>query len=95
MPSQRSRGALDDVDFSTLLVKIGDLGGGNLIPVKRQSKITLHCGLTLFWVAVWSVQREEWPVTPTSLRAPELISRDLWDSGIDIWTLGCLVTCPS
>lgn len=28
MVSQRPRGQLDDADFSTLLVKIGDLGGG-------------------------------------------------------------------
>lgn len=28
--SQRFRGALDDVDVSTLLIKIGDMGGGNV-----------------------------------------------------------------
>ena len=33
MTSQRLRGALDDVDFSTLLVKIGDMGGGNMTPI--------------------------------------------------------------
>ncbi|GIJ97978.1 hypothetical protein Aspvir_000086 [Aspergillus viridinutans] len=31
------------------------------------------------------------PVTPTALRAPELIRRNTWDAGIDIWTLGCLI----
>lgn len=30
MTSQRLRGALGNVDFSTLLVKIGDMGGGNV-----------------------------------------------------------------
>ena len=33
MTSQRLRGVLDDVDFSTLLVKIGDMGGGNMTPI--------------------------------------------------------------
>ena len=33
MTSQRIRGSLDDVDFSTLLVKIGDMGGGNMTPI--------------------------------------------------------------
>ena len=36
-------------------------------------------------------QREQRPVTPTALRAPELIHRIEWDVGIDIWTLGRLV----
>jgi serine/threonine-protein kinase SRPK3 len=30
MASQRCRESLDDADFSTLLVKIGDMGGGNV-----------------------------------------------------------------
>lgn len=30
MTSQRLRGALSNVDSSTLLVKIGDMGGGNI-----------------------------------------------------------------
>ncbi|KOC12557.1 hypothetical protein AFLA70_215g002400 [Aspergillus flavus AF70] len=36
-------------------------------------------------------QREQRPVTPTALRAPELIHRIEWDVGIDIWTLGRLI----
>lgn len=28
LTSQRPRGMLDDVDYSTLIVKIGDIGGG-------------------------------------------------------------------
>ena len=32
MASQRRRGQLDDGDFSTLVVKIGDLGGGMMHP---------------------------------------------------------------
>lgn len=31
MSSQRMRGALDDVDYSARLVKIGDMGGGNRV----------------------------------------------------------------
>jgi serine/threonine-protein kinase SRPK3 len=31
IPSQRSRGALDREDMSSLVVKIGDLGGGKSI----------------------------------------------------------------
>ncbi|KAL2786309.1 kinase-like domain-containing protein [Aspergillus keveii] len=30
-------------------------------------------------------------VTPTALRAPELIHQQTWDSSIDIWALGCLI----
>lgn len=33
--SQRFRGALDDADFSTLLIKIGDMGGGNVAFILR------------------------------------------------------------
>ncbi|KAE8327707.1 kinase-like domain-containing protein [Aspergillus sergii] len=36
-------------------------------------------------------RRQQRPVTPTALRAPELIHRNDWDVGIDIWTLGCLI----
>ena len=36
MTSQRLRGALDDVDFSALLVKIGDMGGGNITPTQHR-----------------------------------------------------------
>ncbi|KAL5044810.1 hypothetical protein BDW71DRAFT_185419 [Aspergillus fruticulosus] len=31
------------------------------------------------------------PVTPTALRAPELIYGRPWNKGIDIWALGCLL----
>ncbi|KAG2415089.1 hypothetical protein HFD88_006280 [Aspergillus terreus] len=68
LPSQRRRGQLDHVDFTKLVVKIGDLGG-----------------------AQWAQQCDQPPVTPISLRAPELIHREHWDVGIDIWSLGCLI----
>ncbi|KAJ8098869.1 kinase-like domain-containing protein [Lipomyces tetrasporus] len=66
--SQRRRGMLDNADSSTLLVKIGDMGG-----------------------AIWNGQSDQRPVTPTGLRAPELIHGDPWDASIDIWILGCLI----
>ncbi|KAL4733021.1 kinase-like domain-containing protein [Aspergillus similis] len=34
------------------------------------------------------------PVTPTALRAPELIHQNAWNAGIDVWALGCLVCSP-
>lgn len=33
MASQRRRGQLNDADFSMLLVKIGDVGGGMMYPL--------------------------------------------------------------
>lgn len=36
IPSQRRRGQLDDADFTTLVVKIGDLGGGKLRLLLRE-----------------------------------------------------------
>ncbi|KAE8340205.1 hypothetical protein BDV24DRAFT_175485 [Aspergillus arachidicola] len=47
----------------------------------------IHC-------AAFIRQREQRPVTPTALRAPELIHRMEWGVGIDIWTLGCLNLPP-
>ncbi|KAK9375630.1 kinase-like domain-containing protein [Lipomyces chichibuensis] len=41
--------------------------------------------------AIWTGQRDQQPVTPTGLRAPELIYGGSWDASIDIWTLGCLL----
>ncbi|XRM47458.1 hypothetical protein ABZX51_010430 [Aspergillus tubingensis] len=72
IPSQRRRGQLSDADFSTLEVKIEDLGGAQYVQ---------HC--------------DEKPVTPLSLRAPELIrhTRDTSiDTTLDIWALGCLIS---
>ncbi|RHZ73682.1 hypothetical protein CDV55_106006 [Aspergillus turcosus] len=41
--------------------------------------------------AIWGRQSHQKPVTPTALRAPELIRRNAWDAGIDIWAFGCLI----
>ncbi|KAI9926334.1 hypothetical protein MW887_004098 [Aspergillus wentii] len=73
--SQRPRGQLDDADFATLMIKIGDLGGG--IRVKNALSTASRCN--------------EWPVTPTAIAAPELVNRGIWDASIDIWALGCLI----
>lgn len=79
---------LDDAEVSKLIVKIGDMGGGNL----------LFAVLSLFYhriltegIAIQSTQSSEQPVTPTALRAPELIHGHRWDPSIDVWALGCLV----
>lgn len=91
MTTQRRRGELEDADHTTILVKIGDLGGGMIHPLLYQTqswyKNSCH------YLALWSRQRDQWPVTPTALHAPELIHRNAWDARIDIWALGCLV-CP-
>lgn len=43
MASQRPRGQLDNADFSTLLVKVGDLGGGMMHPLSCWCKnLTYH-----------------------------------------------------
>ena len=42
MTSQRLRGALSNVDFSTLLVRIGDMGGGNIV-LRSHRRSRLHC----------------------------------------------------
>ncbi|KAL4807891.1 serine protein kinase [Aspergillus unguis] len=69
--SQRPRGMLDNAASSTLLVKIGDLGG-----------------------AMWKTQSDVLPVTPTALRAPELLQPSSWNEKVDIWTVGCLPLFP-
>ncbi|PYH63742.1 serine protein kinase [Aspergillus vadensis CBS 113365] len=68
MPSQRRYNQLKNVQHSSLVVKIGDLGGAQF---RRQCN--------------------ERPVTPLSLRAPEIIHGSPWDWAIDIWALGCLI----
>lgn len=94
LTSQRLRGALGDVDFSILRVKIGDMGRGNVaFRLYHHSRLYCRQVLTLY-KAMWNVKCDKWLVTLTALRVPELIHRDLWDSSIDVWALGCLVTSP-
>lgn len=51
--SQRRRGQLDNIDISTISVKIGDLGGGNefiILPkskIERGSYISSYVGSTM------------------------------------------------
>jgi serine/threonine-protein kinase SRPK3 len=44
---------------------------------------------------MWNANDDFLPVTPTALRAPELIKPRLWDQKIDIWAVGCLVSLLS
>lgn len=91
IPSQRRRGQLNDANFSTLEVRIGDLGGGK----KRMSVSNLvWIALLRLTQAQYVQRRDEKPVTPLGLRAPELLqhTRDTSiDTTLDIWALGCLV----
>ncbi|RDW94233.1 uncharacterized protein DSM5745_01555 [Aspergillus mulundensis] len=85
VPSQKRRGALDGVDFSTLLFTIGDLGSvvnNELTPIPYIAMPNLPRGYDCLKTR---------PATPTALRAPELIHQDKWGVGIDIWALGCLI----
>ncbi|KAJ5392128.1 hypothetical protein N7509_007618 [Penicillium cosmopolitanum] len=75
--SQRPRGMLDDVAFSALTVKIGDMGG--------------DYKLLTVTIALWNIQYNASPVTPVALRAPELLFQHSWNQKIDIWALGCLI----
>lgn len=86
--SQRRRGQLDNIDISTISVKIGDLGGGKKSIILPKSKMK-KC---LYISAMWDQQCDQWPVIPTALRPPELIHRNPWDAKIDIWALGCVVS---
>lgn len=77
---------LDGADLSTLIVKIGDMGGG-LIPFERCGSLVL---LTVM-IALWRANDESLPVTPMALRAPGLIQPRSWDQKVEIWAIGCLV----
>ncbi|OOO05666.1 protein kinase [Aspergillus oryzae] len=74
----------EDVDLETLLESRRGLLDG-VEPSNLMVKIGDLGG------AAFIRQREQRPVTPTALRAPELIHRIEWDVGIDIWTLGRLI----
>jgi serine/threonine protein kinase len=52
--------------------------------------VVLHDMLTKI-SASWETQPPDSTVTPLALRAPELIFRQPFGSGIDIWSFGCLM----
>ncbi|OJJ71272.1 hypothetical protein ASPBRDRAFT_30992 [Aspergillus brasiliensis CBS 101740] len=83
MPTQRRRGQLRKEHFSTLEIRIGDLGGAEFTD-------SSHAISAQFFQCC-----DQKPVTPLGLRAPELIQRHTGDiavgTAIDIWTLGCLI----
>ncbi|PGG99297.1 CMGC/SRPK protein kinase [Helicocarpus griseus UAMH5409] len=44
-----------------------------------------------FGAAKWRGKNQTYQIQPVSLRAPEVIIGAPWDTGVDIWTLGCLI----
>lgn len=67
-------------------VKISDFGAGN-----DSLFVFLKYRETDFRIAFWAQEPPESTVTPTALRAPELILGGTIDSSIDIWSFGCLI----
>ncbi len=76
---------LDEAEKSTLLVKIGDVGGGSCSLFSRIFGKNL---LLVTDIATWQEKPDKRPPTPVALRAPELVR------GVYLWSLGCLVRRP-
>ncbi|KAJ5576861.1 hypothetical protein N7535_003787, partial [Penicillium sp. DV-2018c] len=91
MTSQRPHGMLDDADFSSLVVKIGDLGGGKLVYSVLFKIILTYRGPHQPTTAVRTNDFSSPLCTPLGLRAPEIIEPHVWDEKVDIWALGCLI----
>ncbi|RJE23790.1 Serine protein kinase [Aspergillus sclerotialis] len=98
----RSEMLLDPPEFSPVRwlegTIVDDSAPKYLIPSQRRrgpldgvdfSKLVVKIGY--LGGAIQNPQRGQRPVTPTALRAPELIHRGTWNAGIDIWALGCLI----
>ncbi|CAG8887175.1 unnamed protein product [Penicillium egyptiacum] len=88
MSSQRPGGMVDNAAFSTLIVKIGDMGGG-LDPFGDARP--RECGLLTITIVTWNAQDDFLPVTPVALRAPELVQPHSWNEKADVWALACLI----
>jgi serine/threonine protein kinase len=63
-------------------IQISDMGAGQYFRTKYRCSPILACLATANTTT---------PITPTALRAPELILTKSWDMSIDIWSFGCLV----
>lgn len=85
----------NDVQFPWK-IKIIDFGEGGPLPCSLSYKLT-------FAAAFFAGNRPTELHTPLFIRAPELVFNKMslgvvdqvWDSSIDVWSLGCLVSCLS
>ncbi|KAG8905287.1 CAAX prenyl protease 1 [Tulasnella sp. 403] len=61
----------------------------------EQFPTSISIKLTDFSSAALFDGPHETVIQPVALRAPEVILKCGWDSGVDIWSLGCIVSLPS
>ncbi|KAG6090911.1 hypothetical protein E4U30_007812 [Claviceps sp. LM220 group G6] len=52
---------------------------------------SIHVRIIDFGVASWREKHLFEKIQPLALRAPEVAVGASWDTGVDIWTLGCLI----
>ncbi|KAG6119017.1 hypothetical protein E4U14_005989 [Claviceps sp. LM454 group G7] len=69
---------------------------GAIIPFQEiittaSEKVSLHIRIIDFGVASWRNKHLGEVIQPLALRAPEVTLGASWDTGVDIWNLGCLV----
>ncbi|KAG5967526.1 hypothetical protein E4U57_000684 [Claviceps arundinis] len=70
---------------------------GRLVPLQEDIKMppvaemaSLHIRIIDFGVSSWREKHLFEKIQPLALRAPEVAIGAPWDTGVDIWTLGCL-----
>jgi hypothetical protein len=68
-----------------------------ILEVVRFNPLSIECSviLRLVELAQFVDNRVVSHITPDTLRAPESIMQGPWDSKVDIWTFGCLVSHTS
>ncbi|KAG6239087.1 hypothetical protein E4U25_001127 [Claviceps purpurea] len=69
---------------------------GAILPLQEiittvSEKASLHVRIIDFGVASWRNKHLGEVIQPLALRAPEVTLGASWDTGVDIWNLGCLV----
>ncbi|KAG6126970.1 hypothetical protein E4U28_000283 [Claviceps purpurea] len=71
---------------------------GAIVPLQEVVKMplvsgtnSLHVRIIDFGVASWREKHLSDLIQPLALRAPEVVLGAPWDTGVDIWSLGCLV----
>jgi serine/threonine protein kinase len=68
-----------------MTIKLSDLGSGKCLDL-----LLHHSGLQAD-LAFWEKSPPPSTVTPVTLRAPELIFKEMYNSSINIWAFGCLI----